>query len=423
MKKEKINDEEIAKVEKTKFPRGMGSMYVNKDHTYIIFKKSLDGKQIVVKDVTVKRVLEKMRQKEKEVESYNKKQEKTILSDALMEWIFLEKKKTIKASTRERNEITVRNQITPYSIGKQRYMEITPNDIRHYLEELVEKEYSWSTIKKAYDLLKSFYRTASYEYEFKDPMRMINMVDKKSVKKAEKEIEILDDAQIKAFVNEATKMTKTTRREVPFYRYGYVFVALIYTGMRIGELMALQWKDIDFDNNIISITKSVENVKNYKYEGMSEEERVKKGITKRENLVGTTKTERNRIIHMNKQAADALKKVKEYTNYNQPEDLVASTRNGTYNTATNMYKALAIIEEAAGIEISPGLHVLRHTCASLYFRKGVRIELIADLLGNSVEVCRTRYVTLLEEQKKKAVALISDFDVDFDSETQAYKES
>lgn len=35
----------------------------------------------------------------------------------------------------------------------------------------------------------------------------------------------------------------------------------LYTGLRIGELCALQWKDIDFTNNTISITKTVQRVK------------------------------------------------------------------------------------------------------------------------------------------------------------------
>ena len=33
----------------------------------------------------------------------------------------------------------------------------------------------------------------------------------------------------------------------------------IYTGMRKGEILALQWKDIDFDNDLIHVTKSVFN--------------------------------------------------------------------------------------------------------------------------------------------------------------------
>ena len=52
-------------------------------------------------------------------------------------------------------------------------------------------------------------------------------------------------------------------------------------------------------------------------------------------------------------------------------------------------------------------HELRHTCASLLFRKGVPVEIIASILGNSREVCERIYVHFIEEQRKAAVAQIS----------------
>ena len=43
-----------------------------------------------------------------------------------------------------------------------------------------------------------------------------------------------------------------------------VFTTLAYTGMRAGELLALKWSDIDFENNTISITKTYYNPNNNK---------------------------------------------------------------------------------------------------------------------------------------------------------------
>ena len=51
-------------------------------------------------------------------------------------------------------------------------------------------------------------------------------------------------------------------------------------------------------------------------------------------------------------------------------------------------------------------HTLRHTCASLYFRKNVQIEIIAKILGHSVDVCRKTYIHLVEEQLKHAASQI-----------------
>ena len=42
----------------------------------------------------------------------------------------------------------------------------------------------------------------------------------------------------------------------------------------------------------------------------------------------------------------------------------------------------------------------------LYFRKNVQIEIIAKILGHSVEVCRKTYVHFVEEQLKNAASEI-----------------
>ena len=41
-----------------------------------------------------------------------------------------------------------------------------------------------------------------------------------------------------------------------------IFTLLAYTGMRVGELVSLKWKDIDFINHTISINKTYYNKKN-----------------------------------------------------------------------------------------------------------------------------------------------------------------
>ena len=49
------------------------------------------------------------------------------------------------------------------------------------------------------------------------------------------------------------------------YRYGPAFVFLIYTGLRIGELCALQWKDFDLEKRTVSIKKNLTEIYNRDY--------------------------------------------------------------------------------------------------------------------------------------------------------------
>lgn len=88
------------------------------------------------------------------------------------------------------------------------------------------------------------------------------------------------------------------------------------------------------------------------------------------------------------------------------------TRDGKHAAIAYLSSNIKEIEHSAGTKVTAyGTHIIRHTCASLYFRKGVRIELIASLLGHSVDVCRSTYIHFVEEQKRTAVELLDDFNI------------
>ena len=54
------------------------------------------------------------------------------------------------------------------------------------------------------------------------------------------------------------QMTEAIRRDFDYETLGYA--VSLYTGMRIGEVCALQWKDIDLEQKIISVTKTLQRV-------------------------------------------------------------------------------------------------------------------------------------------------------------------
>lgn len=106
---------------------------------------------------------------------------------------------------------------------------------------------------------------------------------------------------------------------------------------------------------------------------------------------------------------------RQFSRFTDPDDYVCCTKDGKHSAITYLSDNIEKIQKAANTELRErGTHVIRHTCASLYFRANVRIELIASLLGHSVEVCRKTYIKFEEEQKKLAVRKITDYDrVDF----------
>lgn len=104
-----------------------------------------------------------------------------------------------------------------------------------------------------------------YAYE----MRLIKALPSESIKRPKKKVSVeeLEDIEIHKKFLEKDELFQFL--EVAKYYHSpqnsfEVFTTLAYTGMRAGELLALKWSDIDFENNTISITKTYYNPNNNK---------------------------------------------------------------------------------------------------------------------------------------------------------------
>ena len=56
-----------------------------------------------------------------------------------------------------------------------------------------------------------------------------------------------------------------------------------------------------------------------------------------------------------------------------------------------------------------GVHALRHTYASMLFKKGVDVKTVSELLGHAdVSITYNTYIHLIKEQKQQAVTLLDE---------------
>ena len=124
-----------------------------------------------------------------------------------------------------------------------------------------------------------------------------------------------------------------------------------------------------------------------------------------------TKTYKNRYVPINNSALALLEKHKNSCQFTDPDDFVISTSNRKTNTLKNLSDMIKGIEKAAGIDKGCNTHILRHTCASLYFKKGIPVETISQILGNTREVCESTYVHFVEEQLKDAASKMEIVDI------------
>ena len=179
---------------------------------------------------------------------------------------------------------------------------------------------------------------------------------------------------------------------MPKYQYGLIITLIIYTGLRVGELCALQWKDIDWNNRKMVISKSV---------GVVYENKKRKLVVQ-----NTTKSGKIRYVPLNDKAIDILTKQREFIGGDKTDYIVnGSSAIVDKTVVANTYPKIC---KAAGIENPNGIHSLRHTFASLALRKGVDIKVISDILGHaSVNFTYNSYVHIIDEQKINAVDLLN----------------
>jgi len=159
----------------------------------------------------------------------------------------------------------------------------------------------------------------------------------------------------------------------------------VSTGLRIGELLALQWQDIDFENFEISVTRSISL-----------------------QHIGDCKTEASRKpVPMDAELAEALWSWRQNSGYPKLEDWVfaspAKDGKQPYWPGT-LYRAhLEPAAKAAGIPGKIGWHTFRHTFATLLKANGEDIKTVQELLRHAnISVTMNVYAQGVTELKRQA---------------------
>ncbi len=164
----------------------------------------------------------------------------------------------------------------------------------------------------------------------------------------------------------------------------------LYSGIRIGELCALKWKDIDFKNNILNINKTLQRV--YIKD---------KQINKSKLIITNPKTHNaEREIPLNKDFAKELKKFK-----TDNEDYILSGSRKWIEPRTYRRFFARTLEKVKIDKIN--FHGLRHTFATNCIKLGVDYKTVSELLGHAtVNITLNLYVHPQMSQKKKCIDLI-----------------
>lgn len=362
----------------------VGKIYLGREESGKEKFKYLSGKT----EAEVKRKIREYNQSGTKIET-----KKISLQEYLYNWLRTFKRGTIKDSSYDTIEKTIRNQIVPY-IGIIHLQQVTSTDIQTLLNDLKKKGYSYSTVKKAHDCLNDMFEHATIADDVtKNPMLLVNMLAESEFEK--KEIRYFTEEECALIIEESSRQYSTGKL---VYQYADAYILMLHTGIRLGEAIGLKKTDWNKKENTLHIQRNIQSISKRDAEGNC--------VKGRQLVSNTTKTySGDRILPLNKAAREALERL--CRQHPESEYIVCSSK-GEIIPPERLERTFYRILKNVGIN-QAGTHSLRHTFASMLFAKGTDIKTVSELLGHaSIQITLNTYVHLIGKPKHSAVAKLDD---------------
>ncbi len=312
--------------------------------------------------------------------------------ETYLKTIFMPFKSNLKMQSYRRLESTIETHIIPYH-GMKIWHQVTAYEISALLEKMYNEGYSHSSIKKVYDAYSGMYRMAVLVRRdmapADNPMNIVHMIPRHQF--AQTEAKWLMPDELVQFAEEADRRFKTG---TPVYKYGKVYLFMASTGMREGEVCALEKSDFDFGHHLLRVNKGINTKVEKRIDGSNEYSII----------VASPKTSNSvRLIPMNEQAEMYAREIME--EFPDGRLFIYNTNNDIVRPDT-LYKQFQSVLKNAGLikqDESCGMHMMRHTFVSSLFENGTDINTIAEIIGDTPDTVSKTYLHLSQARKARAV--------------------
>ncbi len=288
-------------------------------------------------------------------------------ADYAAEWIATYQGRTsrgIRVATKADYARDLTRYAAPF-FGSRRLSEIEPRDVKKFTQELSEKGLSTATVRRVLAPVRALLATAVEEGLIRtNPALGIRLAQTASDPDDEGHVKALSESELSALLAATPD------------QWRLLFRFLAHTGLRISELVALRWGDLDLDEGWVRIRRR-------DYRGSIDAPMSRFG---------------RREIPLSAVMARDLAELRTLVGRSGDEDPVFQTRTGTAMRRENVFRrVLKPAAEEAGVPWA-GFHTLRHTCATLLFRHGANAKQVQMWLGHhSPAFTLATYVHLLPD--------------------------
>ena len=347
------------------------------------------GKRISISGNNLKEVKKRYNEAIYEDEKEINIRDNIKLDDWYEKWMNVYKYDAVRKNTKTTYNGIYKRHISP-SLGRFNIRDITQLQIRELLKKKKKDGLGYETRNKIKILLVDMFNKAMIDqFVNRNPAKGINVK-----RDEEKDIQVLSlEDQVDFF--DCCKGTF----------YDNFFNVALQTGMRIGELAALRWQDIDWDNNVIHVTRTLV------YQKYDDDE-------KKTFHFEDPKTETStRDIPINKQCCLSLKKQfmqKRIVESKAPlikkpekqfQDLLFTTKFNTPLNSQIIWDAIKKIVDEVNMmrDVTEELemfscHCFRHTFATRCFEAGIKPKTVQSYLGHAtLQMTMDLYTSVLKE--------------------------
>ena len=304
----------------------------------------------------------------------------------LLDCFLLQKKYCVKESTYAHYRNLIERHIRT-ELGAIRLCDFSTCTIERYADEKLSNGrvnakdgLSSKTVKDLLTLIKSVLK-----YGVAKGLVPSNVISFSSPKVLKRDIEILSKDEQK-ILEDSTICSDNLH---------FGIYLCLYTGMRIGEICALQWKDIDLTNATISINKTIQRISNYNGQA---------GIKKTKIVIASPKSiASKRTIPLPLMLCEQLSTRKQPNCSDSSYFLTDSER---FIEPRNYYARYKEVLCRCGLSRYT-FHALRHTFATRCIELGFDPKVLSEILGHTdVKITLDRYVHPSLDRKRTCMELL-----------------